>query len=133
MFLPVLKVTKRVDTDEKDWKGWNWRSEGDEMVNGAYFVASGEGLDLKYEKAYSVEPKSASYIDQLVMNAGVLGDRFVFLPFYFHSIITHHFSFVSFHGIPLYMNSIHTNRIPSYVSNSPCILLTTFALWPTTF
>uniref|UniRef100_A0A7C9CZP7 Pectate lyase n=1 Tax=Opuntia streptacantha TaxID=393608 RepID=A0A7C9CZP7_OPUST len=69
------EVTKRVDTDEKDWKGWNWRSEGDEMVNGAYFVASGEGLDLKYEKAYSVEPKSAYYIDQLVMNAGVLGDR----------------------------------------------------------
>ncbi|XP_057534475.1 probable pectate lyase 12 [Amaranthus tricolor] len=69
------EVTKRVDSNEKDWKGWNWRSEGDEMVNGAYFVASGAGVEVKYEKAYSVEPKSASFIDQLVMYAGVLGDR----------------------------------------------------------
>ncbi|KAB2098240.1 hypothetical protein ES319_A01G225500v1 [Gossypium barbadense] len=67
------QVTKRVDTDEGDWKGWNWRSEGDVMVNGAYFVASGEGVEFKYEKAYSVEPKSAVLIDQLTMHSGVLG------------------------------------------------------------
>ncbi|PPD68547.1 hypothetical protein GOBAR_DD34567 [Gossypium barbadense] len=66
-------VTKRVDTDEGDWKGWNWRSEGDVMVNGAFFVASGEGVEFKYEKAYSVEPKSAVLIDQLTMHSGVLG------------------------------------------------------------
>ncbi|XP_022850203.1 probable pectate lyase 12 [Olea europaea var. sylvestris] len=66
------EVTKRVDTEEESWRGWNWRSEGDEMVNGAYFVASGQGVEVKYEKAYSVEPKSAAYIDQLVMNSGVL-------------------------------------------------------------
>ncbi|KAK9755563.1 hypothetical protein RND81_01G034900 [Saponaria officinalis] len=69
------EVTKRVDTDEKNWKGWNWRSEGDVMVNGAYFITSGEELEVKYEKAYSIEPRSASNIDQLVMYAGVLGDR----------------------------------------------------------
>ncbi|GMP50248.1 hypothetical protein CsSME_00016944 [Camellia sinensis var. sinensis] len=45
------------------------------MVNGAYFVASGAGVEVKYEKAYSVEPKSASFIDQITMNAGVLGSR----------------------------------------------------------
>ncbi|MBA0760615.1 hypothetical protein Gotri_023346 [Gossypium trilobum] len=67
------QVTKRVDTDEGDWKGWNWRSEGDVMVNGAFFVASGEGVEFKYEKAYSVEPKSAVLIDQLTMHSGVLG------------------------------------------------------------
>ena len=71
-----------MDSNEKDWKGWNWRSEGDEMVNGAYFVASGAGVEVKYEKAYSVEPKSASFIDQLVMYAGVLGDRYVFSDFH---------------------------------------------------
>lgn len=49
------------------------------MVNGAFFVASGEGVEVKYEKAYSVEPKSAVLIDQIVMHAGVLGvgGRFV--------------------------------------------------------
>ncbi|EEF42874.1 probable pectate lyase 12 [Ricinus communis] len=67
------EVTKRVDTAEGDWKGWNWRSEGDIMVNGAFFIASGEELEVKYEKAYSVEPKSAALIDLITMHAGVLG------------------------------------------------------------
>lgn len=68
-----MQVTKRVDTAEGGWKDWNWRSEGDIMVNGAFFVASGEGLEVKYEKAYSVEPKSAAFIDLITMHAGVLG------------------------------------------------------------
>ncbi|KAL6010123.1 hypothetical protein ACLOJK_000554 [Asimina triloba] len=67
------QVTKRVETDEKDWSGWNWRTEGDLLVNGAFFVPSGEGLSARYAKASSVEPKSAVLIDQLTMNAGVLG------------------------------------------------------------
>ncbi|XP_050379509.1 probable pectate lyase 12 [Argentina anserina] len=67
------EVTKRVDTGEGLWRGWNWRSEGDIMVNGAFFVASGAGVEIKYEKAYSVEPKSVVLIDQLVMHAGALG------------------------------------------------------------
>ncbi|KAL5538407.1 hypothetical protein UlMin_044126 [Ulmus minor] len=67
------EVTKRVETGEGEWKSWNWRSEGDLMVNGAYFVASGEGVEVKYEKAYSVEPKSAVLIDMLTLHAGPLG------------------------------------------------------------
>ncbi|XVF75619.1 hypothetical protein PTKIN_Ptkin13bG0201300 [Pterospermum kingtungense] len=68
------EVTKRVDTDEKDWTGWNWRTEGDIMVNGAYFVPSGAGMSAVYSKASSVEPKSAALIQQLTLNAGVFGD-----------------------------------------------------------
>ena len=59
------------------------------MVNGAIFVASGQGVEVKYEKAYSVEPKSAVLIDQLTMHAGALGvgGRFVnFFPFCFFSL-----------------------------------------------
>ncbi|KAF4370972.1 hypothetical protein F8388_002865 [Cannabis sativa] len=67
------EVTKRVETGEGEWRSWNWRSEGDIMVNGAYFVASGEGVEVKYEKAYSVEPKSAVLIDMLTLHAGPLG------------------------------------------------------------
>ncbi|XP_031127063.1 probable pectate lyase 12 [Ipomoea triloba] len=69
------EVTKRVDTSEEKWRNWNWRSEGDVLANGAYFVASGEGVEVKYEKAYSVEPKSANFLDQITMNAGVLVGR----------------------------------------------------------
>lgn len=74
-------MTKRVETPDGDWKGWNWRSEGDILVNGAFFVASGEGAEMRYEKAYSVDPKSASFIDQITFHCGVLGvgGRFGFL------------------------------------------------------
>nr|XP_016453759.1 PREDICTED: probable pectate lyase 13 isoform X1 [Nicotiana tabacum] len=67
------EVTKRVDTDEGEWSDWNWRTDGDVMVNGAFFVPSGEGLSNQYAKASSVEPKSAVLIDQLTLNAGVFG------------------------------------------------------------
>ncbi|KAJ6843121.1 putative pectate lyase 5 [Iris pallida] len=67
------EVTKRVDTAEGQWAGWNWRTEGDLMVNGAFFVPSGEGLEAKYSKAESLAPKTAAMIDQLTMNAGVFG------------------------------------------------------------
>ncbi|XP_060212487.1 probable pectate lyase 5 [Lycium barbarum] len=67
------EVTKRVDVDERDWTQWNWRTEGDQMVNGAYFVPSGDGISNQYALASSMEPKSAFYIDQLTTNAGVIG------------------------------------------------------------
>ncbi|KAL2554624.1 Pectin lyase-like superfamily protein [Forsythia ovata] len=69
------EVTKRVETDEGEWAGWNWRTDGDIMVNGAFFVPSGEGLSTQYAKASSVEPRSAGVIDLLTMNAGVIGGQ----------------------------------------------------------
>ncbi|CAJ1977573.1 unnamed protein product [Sphenostylis stenocarpa] len=68
------EVTKRVDTDDSEWSGWNWRTEGDIMVNGAFFVPSGAGLSAQYAEATSVQPKSAVQIDQLTMYSGVFGD-----------------------------------------------------------
>lgn len=69
-----------METDESEWAGWNWRTEGDVMVNGAFFVPSGVGLSTQYAKASSVEPKSAALIDRLTMNAGVFGGpRYHFL------------------------------------------------------
>ncbi|KAJ6851960.1 putative pectate lyase 5 [Iris pallida] len=65
------EVTKR--ETEEGWKDWNWRTEGDVMVNGAFFVPSGEGLQAKYSMAESVQPKAEAMIDQLTMNAGVFG------------------------------------------------------------
>ena len=68
-----VQVTKRVDTNAGDWSEWNWRTEGDIMVNGAFFVPSGEGLSNMYVKASSVAPKSAALVDRLTLNAGVFG------------------------------------------------------------
>ncbi|KAK3008354.1 hypothetical protein RJ639_014904 [Escallonia herrerae] len=67
------EVTKRVDTNEGDWAGWNWRTDGDIMVNGAFFVPSGAGASVQYAKASSVEPKSSALVEQLTMTAGALG------------------------------------------------------------
>ncbi|KHN11447.1 Putative pectate lyase 12 [Glycine soja] len=67
-------VTKRVDTDDREWSGWNWRTEGDIMVNGAFFVPSGAGQSAQYAEATSVQAKSAVQIDQLTMYSGVFGD-----------------------------------------------------------
>ncbi|GJR32731.1 hypothetical protein Tco_1108963 [Tanacetum coccineum] len=33
-------VTKRLDTTAGKWHGWNWRSEGNLLLNGAYFTPS---------------------------------------------------------------------------------------------
>lgn len=73
VFMYWKQVTKRVDTNEGEWSDWNWRTDGDLMVNGAFFVPSGAGLSVQYAKASSVEPKAASLIEQLTGTAGVLG------------------------------------------------------------
>ncbi|KAK9064073.1 hypothetical protein SSX86_017945 [Deinandra increscens subsp. villosa] len=66
------EVTKRMEAKEDEWRGWNWRTEGDLMVNGAFFVPSGAEISVQYEKASSVPPMSAYLINQLTMHAGVL-------------------------------------------------------------
>lgn len=68
------EVTRRVDAGEGEWEGWSWRTEGDVMVNGAFFVPSGVGMGAaKLARAASLEPKSGTMVDQLTINAGVLG------------------------------------------------------------
>ncbi|CAN7069720.1 unnamed protein product [Brassica rapa subsp. trilocularis] len=68
------EVTKRVDSNEKHWGKWNWRTDGDVMVNGAFFVPSGDGVSPAYARATSLQAKAAGFIDQLTVNAGVFGD-----------------------------------------------------------
>lgn len=67
------QVTKRLDTGEGEWSSWNWRSEGDVMENGAFFVKSGGESESMYQKAYSFDPKAVDRISYLTMAAGVLG------------------------------------------------------------
>ncbi|URE22511.1 Pectate lyase [Musa troglodytarum] len=69
------EVTKRVDTDESVWKGWNWRSEGDLLLNGAYFTPSGAGASASYAKASSLGAKSSSMVGSMTSDAGALRCR----------------------------------------------------------
>ncbi|GJZ53375.1 probable pectate lyase 8 [Tanacetum coccineum] len=69
------EVTKRVDTDASQWHGWNWRSEGDLLLNGAYFTPSGAGASAPYARASSLGAKSSSLVGTITSGAGVLGCR----------------------------------------------------------
>ncbi|CAN8270504.1 unnamed protein product [Cochlearia groenlandica] len=70
------EVTKRVKTETSEWEKWNWRSEGDLLVNGAFFTSSGQGASSRsYARASSLAAKPASMVDLITSNAGSLGCR----------------------------------------------------------
>ncbi|XP_074573357.1 putative pectate lyase 8 [Curcuma longa] len=66
------EVTKRVDTDESTWKDWNWRSEGDLLLNGAFFTPSGAGASVSYSRASSLGARPSSLVGTLTSDAGAL-------------------------------------------------------------
>ncbi|XP_022890642.1 probable pectate lyase 8 [Olea europaea var. sylvestris] len=69
------QVTKRIVTGNMTWRHWNWRSEGDLMLNGAYFTPSGRGAAANYAKASSLAAKSSSLVGTLTAGAGALKCR----------------------------------------------------------
>ncbi|CAH2052860.1 unnamed protein product [Thlaspi arvense] len=73
--LSAKEVTKRVKTETSEWKKWNWRSEGDMLVNGAFFIPSGEGASASYSRASSLAAKPASMVDSITSTSGALGCR----------------------------------------------------------
>jgi len=66
------EVTKRQNSNENEWKEWNWRSEDDLLLNGANFTESGSGKSSVYATAYSLTPKSSALVGDLTRDAGVL-------------------------------------------------------------
>jgi len=66
------EVTKRINKDFDQWKDWNWRSNGDMMLNGAFFTPSGAAASSAYLKAASLPARPSSLVRQLTQNAGVL-------------------------------------------------------------
>lgn len=69
------QVTHRVQLDNGQWKNWNWRSEGDLMLNGAFFIPSGVGAAASYARASSLGAKSSSMVGTITSSAGVLNCR----------------------------------------------------------
>lgn len=69
----VKEVTKReIKEGYKDWRSWNWRSDGDIMMNGAYFTPSGLEIPSLYARASSMVARPASLLENIVHSAGVL-------------------------------------------------------------
>lgn len=65
-------MTKHEDAPESEWKKWNWRSEGDLMLNGAFFTPSGAETGSSYAKASSLGAKPSSIVGSITMAAGAL-------------------------------------------------------------
>ncbi|XVE80539.1 hypothetical protein DITRI_Ditri14bG0148200 [Diplodiscus trichospermus] len=66
------EVTKREGFSDAEWKNWNWRSEGDMMLNGAFFTPSGEEAPASYIKASSMVAKPTSLLTKTSKYAGTL-------------------------------------------------------------
>nr|GMD11231.1 probable pectate lyase 5 [Ipomoea batatas] len=67
------EVTKHEDAPQSEWKSWNWRSEGDLMLNGAFFTMSGSaGASSSYAKASSLSARPSSLVGSLTGGAGAL-------------------------------------------------------------
>ncbi|KAL8038761.1 hypothetical protein ABFX02_11G129000 [Erythranthe guttata] len=67
------EVTKHEDAPESEWRHWNWRSEGDLMLNGAYFRQSGAGST--YARASSLGARPYSLVGTITTSAGALNCR----------------------------------------------------------
>ncbi|KAK3013163.1 hypothetical protein RJ639_007882 [Escallonia herrerae] len=69
----IKEVTKHVTSSvDNEWKNWNWRSDGDLMMNGAYFTASGQATPGIYAKASSMVARPASLLQNIMPSPGVL-------------------------------------------------------------
>ncbi|XWS48063.1 hypothetical protein CRYUN_Cryun13aG0040200 [Craigia yunnanensis] len=65
------EVTKREYSPESEWKSWNWRSENDLMMNGAFFVESGSPIRI-VNRHEVIKAKPGTYASRLTRFSGVL-------------------------------------------------------------
>ncbi|KAL5553929.1 hypothetical protein UlMin_041330 [Ulmus minor] len=67
------QVTKRDYAQEGEWKNWRWRSEGDLLMNGAFFVQSGKRLSKrKFSRLEMIKYKPGTFVTRLTRYAGSL-------------------------------------------------------------
>ena len=64
-----LQVTKREEAPESEWSTWTWISEGDMMLNGAFFRSSGSPRPDVDTPSFA---KSVSSVSSMTASAGVL-------------------------------------------------------------
>jgi len=71
--LNAKQVTKRDYSPESEWKNWRWRSEGDLLMNGAFFVQSGKRLSKKrYSRPDMIKYKPGTFVTRLTRYAVTL-------------------------------------------------------------
>jgi len=67
------EVTKRDYAAESQWSQWTWRSEGDLMMNGAFFVQSGNQLTNKpFSRLQMIKARPGTFVRRLTRFAGTV-------------------------------------------------------------
>ncbi|KAK4568847.1 hypothetical protein RGQ29_004319 [Quercus rubra] len=81
------EVTKYENAPKSEWHNWNWKSEGDEFLNGAFFTSSSGSItnsssnaafftssseSSSSSSASDIRAKSSSLVPKLTSNAGAL-------------------------------------------------------------
>ncbi|TVU12671.1 hypothetical protein EJB05_46324 [Eragrostis curvula] len=69
------EVTKREYTSYGDSKEWVWKSQGDLLLNGAFFNESGGQNERKYDRFDMIPAKHGKFAGQLTKFAGALNCR----------------------------------------------------------
>ncbi|XP_034923426.1 probable pectate lyase P59 [Populus alba] len=69
------EVTKRDYAVESEWKNWNWRSDNDLMMNGAFFVQSGSPItsSRRISRFHVMKSKPGTFVTRLTRFSGSLG------------------------------------------------------------
>lgn len=72
--IPFAKeVTKREYAPEQVWKDWTWTSEGDLLMNGAFFTESGKTNSKRnFSRHDVIKAKPGSFVSRLTRFAGSL-------------------------------------------------------------
>ncbi|WCJ20419.1 Pectin lyase-like superfamily protein [Euphorbia peplus] len=67
------QVTKREYATENQWMQWNWRSDRDLMMNGAFFISSGQDLTHnEFTKMQMIKSKPGTFVTRLTRYSGAL-------------------------------------------------------------
>ncbi|KAB1211653.1 Pectate lyase [Morella rubra] len=71
--LAAKEVTKRDDAPQSEWKSWTWRSKGDLLMNGAFFVQSGSpSKNWKFSRLDMIKAKPGTFVPRLTRFSGSL-------------------------------------------------------------
>ena len=65
-----MQVTKYENASKSEWQKWNWKSEGGEFLNGAFFTSSSESSSSSSTSDRSA--KASSLVPKLTANVGAL-------------------------------------------------------------
>ncbi|KAK8710262.1 hypothetical protein V6N13_145596 [Hibiscus sabdariffa] len=72
----LVQRMPKSDAPENEWRSWNWRSEGDMMLNGAFFRQTGHaGLSSTFARASSLSARPSSLVATMTVTAGALNCR----------------------------------------------------------